>query len=334
MAKKVAYLDPLERDPLMRNKLRYLKPYLQKKDLIELRMNRPEEVILSFADGSKKFIEDQYLGFTYLETMAITLANLSGQRFGSDKPMLSCKIPGGHRLQIVAYDTTASQFAMVIRINRGQTFPMKAYGLSIEDEKQVADCIKKGRTILVSGATGSGKTTFLNSVIPLISENERIISIEGVAELQVPHKDWCTLTYSENESSISGTSAKDVFRASLRLSPDRLLLGEIHPDNALTFALAINTGHEGAMATIHANNPKAAIVALIAKMIINKDTDQGSISILQKQLCTDIYGVVQISKDPKTGKRTGYFKRLDEFAEDPTFAQDVMQRVAHGGDDD
>tara|TARA_R110000868_G_scaffold138329_1_gene352294 strand:- start:16712 stop:17716 length:1005 start_codon:yes stop_codon:yes gene_type:complete len=334
MVKKTTYSDLLERDPLMRNKLRYLKNYLQKKDLIELRMNRPEEVILSFANGDKKFITDSHLGFTYLETMAISLANLSGQRFSGNKPILSCKIPGGHRLQIVAYDTVSSQFAMVIRINRGQTFPMKDYGLNKSDQETVANCIKDGKTILISGATGSGKTTFLNSVIPLIPENQRIITIEGVSELQIPHKDWCALTYSENESSISGSGAKDVFRASLRLSPDRLLLGEIHPDNALTFALAINTGHEGAIATIHANNPKAAIVALIAKMIINKDTDQGSISILQKQLCTDIYGVVQISKDPKTGKRIGYFKRLSKFSDDPSFAIDVMQHVSHGGDDE
>lgn len=303
-------LDPLERDPLMRNKLRHLKPYLSAKNLVEIRINQPCEVIQTFADGRKVTKADATLNFDYLENMGKILANLTYQRFSEDKPILACKLPGGHRVQIVAYESVASGFTMVIRIKRQVEYSLDDFGLPAGEQQAILKAIAGNRTLLVSGGTGTGKTSLTNCLIPHIPENQRIVTIEGVAELVVPHPDWCALTYSENKSGISSNGAAELLRASLRLSPDRILLGEIHTENAAVFASAINTGHEGSIATIHANNPRAAVVALISKMIINGSIDSGSIVIMQRQLCEDIHGIIQIDRDAATHKRKAYFQTL------------------------
>lgn len=323
-------LDPLERDPLMRNKLLHLKPYLNAKNLVEIRINQPGTVIQTFADGKKMTKPDPKLSFDYLENMGKILANLTYQRFSEDKPILACKLPGGHRVQIVAYESVSSSFAMVIRIKRQITYTMDDFGLSRTEQKGVLAAIAANKTILVSGGTGTGKTSLTNCLIPHIPAEQRIVTIEGVAELVVPHEDWCALTYSENRSGISSNGAGDLLRASLRLSPDRILLGEIHTENAAVFASAINTGHEGSIATIHANNPRSAIVALISKMIVNGSIDSGSIGIVQRQLCEDIHGIIQIDRDPKTHRRKAYFETMDRLA-DLDLKSEVAKEVQQHG---
>lgn len=322
-----AFVDPLQRDKIMAAKLAAIIPYISKKNAVEVRMNRPTEVIVTFADGSKKFESDPQLNFQFLKNMAQILANKTGQIFTEENPILSAKISGGHRVQIMGFDSTSHGFAMVIRIKRHVDYKFSDFGLSPETEKTIISAIKNRNTILISGGTGSGKTTFTNMLIPHIAADERIVTIEGVAELEVPHKDWCPLTYSENGTSISGNTAAGLLRASLRLSPDRLILGEIHTENAHVFAQAINTGHEGSIATIHANGPASAIVALIAKMILSGHADSGSIGILKDQICQDIKGVMQIDRDHHTHKRVGVFKTMDEIKPDLKFIEKDVKKA-------
>jgi type IV secretion system protein VirB11 len=310
-----AYIDPMERDPIMRKKLAHYRRYLQMKDAVEMRLNRPGEVIMTFADGTKKYSEDPLLTLDYLETTAQVLATLSGQTFNSSKSILSCKLPGGHRLQVVAYENTAHSFAMVIRIKKPTIYTLDDFNIPKDHQKAIKQAVTGRQTILVSGGTGTGKTSLTNSLIPLIPEDERLLTIEGVAELNVPHRDWCALTYSENQSSLSGNTPADLLNAALRMSPDRILLGEIQPMNAAVFANAINTGHEGSIATIHANSPSSAIAAIAAKMIIS-GVDSGSIHILRDQLLTDIKGVVQIEKDPNSETRRGFYRPLADLEMD------------------
>lgn len=323
--KEAAIQDPLDRDPLYQTKLQDLKPYLKKKDVTEVILNRPGEVILMFADGSKKFIDDPKMTMGNLTTFAEIIATRSFQQFNRNKPTLSAKLSGGHRLQVVAYDSVSSGFCFSIRINRNVTYTMDDFNIPKEDQKTILKNLQN-KTLLVSGGTGTGKTSLLNALIPKIPENDRIVTIEGVAELKIPHKDWCSLLYSENNSSMSGRGAHDLLRDSMRLRPDRIILGEIHNENALTFANAINSGHEGSLATIHANSPKGALVALIAKMIVAGDLPSGSIDMMRNQLCTDIEGIVQIRRDNKTQKRIAEYQPMSAFI-DSTLVKDVELQV-------
>ena len=98
------------------------------------------------------------------------------------------------------------------------------------------------------------------------------------------------------------------------MRPDRIILGEIRKENAFTFCSAINTGHEGSMATIHANNPATALDAVINRVLLNGDTSESALGVLRRQLIADIYGVVQLTRE---GARiSAYFHKLE--ADDPT----------------
>lgn len=319
------YIDPLERDPLMRQQLLSLRPYLTKKDIVEVRINQPKQVILTFNNGSREIVNDEDLSLHNLEMMSKVLANITGQTFSEKFPILSAKLPGGHRVQIVAYDAVQTQFAMSIRIQQNRRFSMDDFNIVPKEQKLLQNAVETAKTILVSGGTGTGKTSLTNCLVNLIPLDERIITIEGVSELIIPHRDWVALTYSENETSASGVDAAGLLRASMRLCPDRILLGEIHPENAHIFANAINTGHDGSIATIHANSPKAAIVAILAKMIIY-GVDAGGIEILKNQLCEDIKGIVQIEIDKKTGKRIAYYQETETFI-NVDLTEDVEKQI-------
>jgi type IV secretion system protein VirB11 len=115
------------------------------------------------------------------------------------------------------------------------------------------------RNILISGGTSTGKTTFLNALIAEIPLNERLIFIEDTPELKFPHKNAVGLLAARSVLGESGLTAEDLLNASLRMRPDRILLGELRGPEAFTFLRSVNTGHPGSMTTVHADSPERAV---------------------------------------------------------------------------
>ncbi|SEE71297.1 type IV secretion system protein VirB11 [Rhizobiales bacterium GAS191] len=118
--------------------------------------------------------------------------------------------------------------------------------------------IEERVSMVISGGTSTGKTTFLNALLQEVPEDERIISIEDTRELQPPHLNYVPLIASKGEQGLSRVTIQDLLEASLRMRPDRLFLGEVRGAEAFTFLQAINTGHPGSMTTVHANSPLQA----------------------------------------------------------------------------
>ena len=324
--KTLSNVEVAIQSPLLRSKYKYFLKYMKDESLMEIRINKEKELIQVFANGSKKIHHVPELTLTNLKHMSVALAQMNNkQKFNEFNPILSCKFPGGHRTQIMGFDSIHSGFAFVMRMNKDVSFPLKAFGVDAKLEKQIINMIKNKKTLLVSGGTSTGKTTLTNELIQHIPENERLISIEGVQELKIPHVDSINLIYSENETSKSGVDANDLLRASLRLTPDRILVGEIHNENAMTFLNAINTGHEGSIATVHANDPEGAVTAVIQKIIVGGAGDS-AINVLQKQICEDVYGVIQITKD-KDQKRKAYFEPLESYAKDIGLTKKVQKVI-------
>ncbi|MDE0723578.1 MAG: ATPase, T2SS/T4P/T4SS family, partial [Alphaproteobacteria bacterium] len=224
------------------------------------------------------------------------------------------KFEGGHRVQIVGGFNTITGFIMSIRIQRKETFTIDDFHMSEEDKKLVVDAIVGHKTLLISGGTGTGKTSFMNAVLPYVQEEDRLITLEDVPELRISQPNWCPMIFSNNDTGVGNQDIKDLLNATLRLRPDRIILGEIRKENAFTFCSAINTGHEGSMATIHANNPATALDAVINRVLLNGDTSESALGVLRRQLIADIYGVVQLTRE---GARiSAYFHKLE--ADDPT----------------
>jgi type IV secretion system protein VirB11 len=133
------------------------------------------------------------------------------------------------------------------------------------------DAVKARKTILISGGTSSGKTTFLNALLKTIPAHERIILVEDTPEIADNHANSLRLVAVKGEMGEARVTINDLLQASLRLRPDRIIVGEIRGEEAVTFLRAINTGHPGSFTTVHANTPKGALEQ-IALMVMQSGT--------------------------------------------------------------
>lgn len=276
----------------------------------EIVINKPGEVGYEDYQGEWHFEKAPDLTEEIMMDIIKMLAEYRGLEFSLKNPILSFMLPGGHRAQIVAGLQNACKFSMAIRIHhKEKDFTIDDYIMSDADKKAIISAIKSKKTLLISGGTGSGKTTFMNAVLRYIGDSERLVTIEDVLELKVPQPNMCSFTFGGMTKKGDGPSVTDILNACLRMRPDRILLGEIRQENAFTFCSAINTGHAGSMATIHANDPKSAIDAVINRVMLNGDVNEAAMNVLRRQLETDIYAVVQL--DRVQGGVEGYFQVLD-----------------------
>lgn len=302
----------LEFDPMEARVLGPLMRFVDPEKYKEIVINTTGEVGVETVQGEWQWHPVPELTDDRLEEMARVLANKSGQLFMPSHPILSCKWPGGHRVQILSGFHTPRGFAMTVRLKREDNFTLEDFKMSDEDREAVKKAVSSSKTILVSGGTGSGKTSFLNALMPFVDPDDRIVTMEDVPELKIPVRNWCPLLFANDDSGMGTLDIAELINACLRLRPDRIILGEIRKENAFTFCSAINTGHAGSMATIHANDPDAALDAVINRVLLNGDAMESTISVLKRQLVNDIYGVAQLTR--VKGGVEGYFKVLDKEA--------------------
>ena len=174
--------------------------------------------------------------------------------------------------------------------------------------------IPRGRVVEIYGPESSGKTTLLNCLMQEIPSFERVISVEETAELSCSHPHWVRLLSRPSNSEQAGEiSLGDLVKATLRMRPDRIVVGEVRSIEAFDLMQALNTGHDGSLCTIHANGPlevlsRLSSLALLAHPGLNLDS-------IKSQFCFGIDAIVFVSKD-KTGKRTinsiSYLNDIDE----------------------
>jgi type IV secretion system protein VirB11 len=290
---------------------RFLGPllkYFEEPNIREFVINQPGQVGYEFPDGSWKWVDAPELTLEQLEDCARMLANLSNEIFTPQHPILSCKMPGGHRVQIVAGHHTTKKFTMTVRIQHVKNYTLDHFFMPEGTKERIIDDIVNKRTILISGGTSTGKTSFMNAALKYIPMHERLITLEDVPELDVPHANWAPLIFGGANRDPSGREIREMLNATLRMRPDRILLGEIRKENAFAFCSAINTGHEGSMATIHANSPDAALDAVINRVMLNGEIADSALNVLKRQLNDDIYAVVQLVRE---GPRvTGFYKPM------------------------
>lgn len=300
--------SPSEKEMLM-PLMRFLAPQniTGKKEVV---INRPQEVAYEKYDGTWEYHEAPELDINTLMDIIQLLADKTGQHFDLANPIVSLRLPGGHRAQVVAGMQNAMKFSMAIRLHQNREFSLDHYDMSHTDKQAIIQAVQNKKTLLISGGTGSGKTSFMNALIKYIPADERLVTIEDVRELKVPHRNWCAFTFANStREDMGGQKAVNaILNATLRMRPDRILLGEIRKENAFTFASAINTGHAGSMATVHANDPKSALDAVIGRVMMNGDISESAINVLRRQLENDIYGVVQLER--RGDKVVAYFQVL------------------------
>lgn len=243
----------------------YLKPlrrYLDKPGLIELSINKPGEVWIEGVEGWE-CRNDSALTETLLLDLSAALATASGQSFSASAPTLATALPGyGYRVQVVSGQMVSSGIALSIRAGTAKRFPLEGY-MPAEEAERLAQAVKDRKNIIVCGGTGSGKTTFLNSLLTHVPAHERIGTIEDTQELIIDNPNRFALLKSKSGTDLGGVTYKTLINAMMRMRPDRIIMGELDIENTVPFLRLLNTGHGGSAATLHADSPEEAIDALV-----------------------------------------------------------------------
>lgn len=263
-----------------------LRPWLDRESVTEILVNRPGEIwVEDAAQPGMQRIDLPAIDQQLLQRLAEQVARVSHQGINREHPLLSATLPaengqGGARIQLVGPPATRAYWALAIRRHRLLELPLDAYDrgpIVSRPEEPLPDAlaepiaflreaIRRRRTILISGGTSTGKTTFLNAMLQEIPRHERVVLVEDTAELRLPGANGVGLIAVKGELGEAKVSANELLQAALRLRPDRIVLGELRGTETVSFLRAINTGHPGSFSTVHANTPRGALeqIALMA----------------------------------------------------------------------
>lgn len=282
---------PAEADGVyLRASLAPLAEALARAEVTDVYVNRPGEIWIETLGGKIERHEDPELDGKMLMRLACLAAALSHQGISREHPLLSAVLPDGSRVQVVAPPATRGSLALAIRKQVAPKLALNDYAAAgafdetttgeLSDRRSlpehIVELVRQGRlaealseavrarlNILVSGGTSTGKTTFLNALLREIPGEERLILIEDTPELHVEHPNSLGLIAVRGSLGEAQVSANDLVTASLRMRPDRIILGELRGTEALVFLRAVNSGHPGSMTTIHADSPEAAVEQLV-----------------------------------------------------------------------
>jgi pilus assembly protein CpaF len=222
-----------------------------------------------------------------------------GRRVDESSPMVDARLPDGSRVNAIIPPLALDGPTLSIR--RFGTGPIAANQLvelksvSVEMIEMLAAAVRSRISILVSGGTGAGKTTFLNILSQYIPKNERLVTIEDAAELQLAQENIVRLeTRPPNIEGVGAIRQRQLLTNSLRMRPDRIIIGEVRGEEAFDMLQAMNTGHEGSMTTIHANSPRDALSRL-ESMVAMSNLNLPERTVRQ-QIASAIAIVVQVSR--------------------------------------
>lgn len=262
----------------------YLAPFrewLACDDVTEILVNRPHEIWVERLGLAQMERHDApQIDSQLLERLAHQIARINHQGVSRESPLLAAILPDGARVQMVLPPATRGDVALAIRKHRLQDMTLESYfeQSALPSVRSAADdgpilaallqkqdylgffraAVAARKTILISGGTSSGKTTLLNALLKEIPQHERVIAIEDTPEIRLSSDNTLGLVAVAGDQGEARVTVDDLMRASLRMRPDRLIVGELRGGETVTFLRAINTGHPGSISTVHANSPQGA----------------------------------------------------------------------------
>jgi pilus assembly protein CpaF len=303
-----------------------LETLLADPQVTEIMCNGPDCMYVEI-DGKLQMTDIKFISEKHLRGAIERIVAPLGRRIDELSPMVDARLPDGSRVNAVISPLALDGPLLTIR-----KFPSKP--LTIDDlvrigsvNKQIAElfkfCVLAKLNILISGGTGSGKTTLLNILSGFIPSEERIVTIEDSAELQLKQTHVCRLE--SRQPSLEGTgevTIRDLVRNALRMRPDRIVVGECRGAEALDMLQAMNTGHDGSMTTIHANSPRDALSRLeTLVMYAGYELPQRAI---REQVTAAIHLIVQQSRFPDGSRKITHISEITGMEGDTITLQDIF----------
>ncbi|MBX3034848.1 MAG: CpaF family protein [Bdellovibrionaceae bacterium] len=295
--------------------------YLEDKSVSEILINAADEIFVE-RKGKLERVPERFADEDTLRAAINSIAQSVGRRISEDEPRLDARLPDGSRFAAVIPPCSRKGSTLSIRKFTNSKISFGDYiklGAITEDAARFLDvCMFLGKNIIVSGGTGSGKTTLLGLMSARIPKGYRVIVIEDASELQIDYEHVVFFETKQADAQGKGeVTIKDLLKSSLRLRPDRIIVGEVRSSEAIELINAMNTGHKGSMGTVHANSPEDAIVRLEA--LAQSGDARVSEKALRQQVSSAIDLIIQVSRFSDGSRKVSHISEVLGFNEDGSY---------------
>ena len=303
-----------------------LEPFLHDDSVTEVMINGPDSIYIERA-GKLERTSATFLDDAHLMRIIDKIVSTVGRRVDESSPMVDARLPDGSRVNAIIPPLALRGPTLTIRkfsrdpytmddlINFGSISPKAAQFLSA--------CVHGKLNILISGGTGTGKTTTLNALSAFVPGDERVVTIEDAAELQLQQRHVITLeARPPNIEGEGEVRIRELVRNALRMRPDRIIVGEVRGPETLDMLQAMNTGHEGSLTTIHANTPRDAL-ARLETLVMTAGVELPHRAI-REQISSAFDVLVQISRLVDGSRRLTHITEVSRMESDVITLQDIF----------
>src|SRR3954453_3121796 len=303
-----------------------IEPFLRDPDLTEVMVNGPGSIYIE-RGGRLQKVDGRFTDEAHLRRTIDKIVSRIGRRVDESSPMVDARLPDGSRVNAVIPPLAVDGSLLTIRKFAADPYTaddLIAFGSFTKRTAEfLAACVRGKLNIVVSGSTGAGKTTTLNVLSSFIPSDERIVTIEDAAELQL-HQDH-VLRLESRPSNIEGKGAveiRDLVKNSLRMRPDRIVVGEVRDASALDMLQAMNTGHDGSLCTVHSNGPRDTL-ARIETMVLMAGMDL-PVRAIREQVASAVDLIVHQSRLKDGSRRITHVTEVERMEGDIITLQDVF----------
>jgi len=271
----------------------------------------------------------------HLQQIITRIVSRVGRRIDESSPMADARLPDGARVNAIIPPLAIDGPVLSIRRFGGSPLRVKDMvainSATPEMLAFLASCVKAKLNCLVSGGTGTGKTTMLNALSSFIPENERVLTIEDAAELQLQQRHVVRLeTRPPNIEGKGEVIARDLVKNALRMRPDRIVIGECRGGEVLDMLQAMNTGHEGSMTTVHANTPRDALSRVEA--MVGMGGIQMSEALIRQTIARSLNVIIQLSRGTDGKRRITSIAEITDIQAGVITMQEIFKFEQHGVD--
>ncbi len=312
-----------------------IEPLLKDETVTEVMINGPRKIFVERM-GKLQLTKVQFHDDTHLMNIIERILTPLGRRIDESSPMVDARLADGSRVNIIIPPLSLVGPCMTIRKftkNPLSVENLVSFGTLNEDMAVfLRACVKARVNILVSGGTGSGKTTTLNVLSTFIPEDERIVTVEDAAELRLQQVHVVTLE--SRPANIEGSGAvtiRDLVRNALRMRPDRIIVGEVRSGEALDMLQAMNTGHDGSLTTAHANSPRD-VLSRLETMVLMAGMEL-PVKAIREQISSAIDLIVQQSRVRDGSRKITYITEVQHMEGNTIILQDLFRYVQTGFDE-
>jgi len=303
-----------------------LEPLLRDDSITEVMVNDYDRIFIERA-GKIERTQVAFVDNAHLLRIIDKIVSQVGRRIDEASPMVDARLPDGSRVNAIIPPLSLKGPTLTIRKFSRDPYTMDdliAFGsISAKAAQFLAACVKGKLNILISGGTGTGKTTTLNATSAFIPGDERIVTIEDAAELQLQQEHVITLeSRPPNIEGQGEVKIRELVRNALRMRPDRIIVGEVRGAETLDMLQAMNTGHEGSLTTIHANSPRDALSRL-ETLVLTAGVDL-PLRAIREQIASAFDLLVQISRLVDGSRRVTHVTEVLRMESDVITLQDVF----------